>query len=171
MKLKKFAVPNIPKCIPVEVAQIIGMAFYLEPRNRPSIINIVDEFNELFKKSGVDIIKLNKMQKNKIDQLVDLCNASYEQCSNEIKMKKNDDRWRRCKYHSNRVRKYYCETCDTFCCEKSLEMVHSQHLFELLCVPNDEDDFMNVNDLNNSINVNLNLRNDEIEDLFCEKKY
>ena len=170
MKLKKFAIPNIPKCIPVEVAQIIGMSFYLEPRNRPSILNIVDEFNVLFKKNGIDIIKLNNNQINKIDQLVNLCNDSYEKCSNEIKKKKNDDRWRRCKYHSNRVRKYYCETCDTFCCEKSLEMVHSQHLFELLCVPNDEDDFMNINDLNNSINANLNLRNDEIEDLFCEKK-
>ena len=168
MKLKKFAVPNIPKCIPVEIAQIIGMAFYLEPRNRPSIINIVEEFNALFKKSGIDIIKLNNKQINKIDQLVDICNASYEQCSNEIKAKKNN-RWRRCPYHNNIVRKHYCETCDDFCCEKSLEMVHSQHLSELLYKPINDDDFMNENEINNNINENSDLKDDEKNNLFYEK--
>mgnify|MGYP002624284658 CR=1 FL=1 len=165
MKLKNFAIPNIPKCIPVEIAQIIGMSFYLEPRNRPSIINIVEEFNALFKKNGIDIIKLNNKQINKIDQLIDLCNASYEQCSNEIKKKKNN-RWKRCEYHNSIIRNHYCETCDTFCCDKSLTMAHSEHLCEIICQNNeDEDDFNNV-DLNNSRNMNLNLRKDEYKDLF-----
>ena len=167
-KLKRFSIPQIPKCVPVEIAQIIAMCFYLEPRNRPNILNIIDEFNILLKKYGINLIEVNSHQIDNIDQLTEICNTNYSECINE-RNNKRKNRWQRCKYHRNRVRKYYCETCDTFCCEKSLEIVHNKHLFELLCIPDDEEEPIENNNMSTNMN-NLNLKNDELEDLFCEKR-
>ena len=59
----KYAIPKIPKTIPLEIAQVIAICFYVEPRNRPNVITLIDKFNGVFKEYGMvsfDITKTDK---------------------------------------------------------------------------------------------------------------
>ena len=127
----KYVIPKIPKSIPLEIAQIIAICFYVEPRNRPNILTLVDKFNNLFKKFNISQYEISVFEREKVNFLLEICRYiylfSYNERTNIV-----SNRWIECPYHTNSVKNFYCETCKNFFCENSIIMAHKNHLYELI---------------------------------------
>ena len=127
----KYVIPKIPKSIPLEIAQIIAICFYVEPRNRPNIITLVDKFNNLFKKFNINQYEISVLEREKVNFLLEICRYIYLFSYNE-RTNMVSNRWKECPYHTNSVKNFYCETCKNFFCENSIIMAHKNHLYELI---------------------------------------
>ena len=127
----KYVIPKIPKSIPLEIAQIIAICFYVEPRNRPNILTLVDKFNNLFKKFNINQYEISVSEREKVNFLLEICRYiylfSYNERTNIV-----SNRWMECPYHTDSVKNFYCETCKNFFCENSIIMAHKNHLYELI---------------------------------------
>ena len=160
----KYAIPKIPKTIPLEIAQVIAICFYIEPRNRPNIITLIDKFNGVFREYGIVAYDITKSDKENLTSLLEICRIIYLNAYNE-KTNPKKERWVECPYHKNSFKNYYCETCKDFFCRNSIVMAHKDHMFEVL-YGTYEVSYKDYDDNDQGVNKNRTI---EIEEFFSEK--
>ena len=132
--VKMYAIPKIPKNTPLDIAKVIAMCFYIDPRNRPNIFGLIEKINILLKRNDISNHELEKHQRDGINQLLEICRSNYskEYSSNGDSQNNKKTRWLRCKIHKEKRKSVYCEKCKIFCCEDCINKDHERHKYNIL---------------------------------------